>query len=113
MKKQKGYIGVDFDGTLAKYEKYEGPTVLGEPIPKMVERVKRWLSEGKNVVIFTARVATDHPLTEQWAAEAAIKEWCKTHIGQSLQVTATKYSAMYEFWDDKAIGVEKNTGERK
>ena len=113
MKKQKGYIGVDFDGTLSKYTKYEGPTVLGEPIPKMVERVKRWLKEGRNVVIFTARVAPDHPLVEQVAAEEAIKEWCKIHIGQELSVTCIKYASMYEFWDDKAVGVEKNTGERK
>jgi hypothetical protein len=113
MRKQKGYIGVDFDGTLATYEKYEGPNVLGEPIEKMVNRVKRWLSDGKNVKIFTARVAPDHPLAEQVQAEEAIKEWCKKHIGQELSVTCIKYSSMYEFWDDKAVGVEKNTGERK
>lgn len=113
MRKQKGYIGVDFDGTLATYEKYEGPTVLGEPIEKMVNRVKRWLSDGKNVKIFTARVAPDHPLAEQVQAEEAIKAWCKKHIGQELSVTCIKYSSMYEFWDDKAVGVEKNTGERK
>lgn len=113
MTKRKGFIGVDFDGTLAKYDKYEGPTSLGEPIPKMVDRVKRWLKEGKNVAIFTARVAPDHPLVEQVAAEEAIKEWCKTHLGQELFVTCVKYSSMYEFWDDKAVGVEKNTGERK
>lgn len=113
MKKRKGYIGVDFDGTLATYDKYEGPAIVGEPIQKMVDRVKRWLSNGKDVKIFTARVAPDHPLVEQVAAENAIKEWCVKHIGVELDVTCIKYSNMYEFWDDKAVGVEKNTGERK
>ena len=113
MKKRKGYIGVDFDGTLATYERYEGPTVCGKPIEKMVNRVKRWLSEGKTVKIFTARVAPDHPLVEQVAAEDAIKSWCLEHIGEELEVTCIKYASMYEFWDDKAVGVQKNTGERK
>lgn len=113
MRKSKGYIGVDFDGTLATYDKYMGPDVLGEPIEKMVTRVKRWLSDGKNVKIFTARVAPNHSISEQVRAEEAIKEWCRTHIGQELAVTCIKYSEMYEFWDDKAVGVEKNTGERK
>ncbi len=29
-----GWIGVDFDGTLATYDGWKGPSVLGEPIPK-------------------------------------------------------------------------------
>jgi hypothetical protein len=113
MRKSKGYIGVDFDGTIATYDKYVAPDVLGDPIPKMVGRVKRWLSEGKNVKIFTARVAPDHSIEEQTLAEKSIREWCLKHIGQELDVTCIKYSSMYQFWDDKAVGVEKNTGERK
>jgi hypothetical protein len=110
--KQKGYIGVDFDKTLATYEKWVSPSTLGEPIPEMVERVKKWLSEGKLVKIFTARVAPDHPINEQVEAEQAIKMWCKKHLGQELEVTCIKYSAMYEFWDDRAVAVEPNTGKR-
>ena len=110
MRKSRGYIGVDFDGTLATYDKYEGPTVLGEPIMPMVNRVRRWLSQGKLVKIFTARVATDHTQEEIDLGEAAIKAWCKLHIGAELEVTAMKHSRMYQFWDDKAVSVEKNTG---
>ena len=51
-----GWIGVDLDGTLAYYDQWRGALHIGEPIPVMLERVKRWLDEGKDVRIFTARV---------------------------------------------------------
>jgi len=51
-----GWIGVDFDCTLAEYHGWNGGE-LGPPIPAMVERVKAWLAEGREVRIFTARVA--------------------------------------------------------
>jgi hypothetical protein len=38
--KQRGYIGVDFDKTLATYDRWISPSALGEPIPEMVDRVK-------------------------------------------------------------------------
>jgi hypothetical protein len=52
----KGWIGVDLDGCLAKYDKWVSIDHIGEPITPMVERVKRWLREGREVRIFTARV---------------------------------------------------------
>jgi hypothetical protein len=51
-----GWIGVDLDGTLAHYEGWKGQEHIGEPIAPMVERVKGWLAEGREVRIFTARV---------------------------------------------------------
>ena len=51
---QSGWIGVDLDGTLAKYGIWDGS--IGEPIPLMVERVKIWIALGVEVKIFTARV---------------------------------------------------------
>ena len=44
-----GWIGVDLDGTLAYYDYWRGPEHIGEPIPAMLERVQRWLAEGKDV----------------------------------------------------------------
>ena len=52
----RGWIGVDLDGTLAEYNGWQGPANIGAPIPAMVERVKAWLEEGRDVRIFTARV---------------------------------------------------------
>ena len=61
-KKKQRVIAVDFDGTLAEYEKgdYEkyGVEHLGAPIPEMVKTVKHALAAGDDVVIFTARGTT-------------------------------------------------------
>lgn len=45
----KPHIAVDFDRTLATHDHYDGPNRFGAPIPLMVERVKKWLAEGKEV----------------------------------------------------------------
>jgi len=101
-----GWIGVDLDGTLAEYGTGHLATLVGKPIPKMVERVKQWLAEGKDVRIFTAR-ANDGNLTRR-----AIAAWCIYHLGKELPITATKDYSMVELWDDRAVQVIPNTGER-
>ena len=53
----KGWYGFDLDGTLAKYDKWEGIDHIGEPIKPMVELIKKMHDEGKVVKILTARVA--------------------------------------------------------
>jgi hypothetical protein len=109
-----GWIGVDLDGTLAHYDKWRGAQHVGEPVPAMVERVKRWLAEGRTVKVFTARVSHDgSPRRLQEAQEAmiAIERWCAKHIGQTLAVTNAKDYAMIELWDDRAVQVRPNTGE--
>jgi hypothetical protein len=111
-----GWIGVDLDGTLAKYVGWnEG--VIGDPIPAMAERVREWLRAGKDVRIVTARVAAAFlPRASDAArAEAAdqcvrIMEWTERHFGRALPVTAVKDYGMIELWDDRAITVEMNTG---
>lgn len=105
------WIGVDFDGTLAHYDGWKGEDHLGEPIPAMVERVKRWLAEGKRVKIFTARVAPQgqsHSTLE--AIRNNIKGWCIQHIGQALEVTHEKDCLMIDLWDDRVTGVVTNEG---
>ena len=42
MSEHKGWIGVDLDGTLAEYHGWQGIEHIGEPIPKMMARVRRW-----------------------------------------------------------------------
>ena len=101
-----GWIGVDLDGTLAQYDGWKGIEHIGEPVPLMVERVRGWLSEGKEVKIFTARVA-GHP-----DAVVPIYAWCKKHLGRALPVTYMKDMNMLELWDDRAVQVIPNTGER-
>lgn len=110
---ESGWIGVDLDGTLAHYDEFKGVDVIGEPLGPMVERVKRWLSEGKTVKIFTARYhGHGMALIGGGVADVVtpIQEWCKEHIGQPLEVTNQKDFGMIELWDDRCVQVESNTG---
>lgn len=116
---QQGWIGVDLDGTLAHYDGWRGVEHIGEPIPAMLERVKKWLAEGKDVRIFTARVCSgDASLADAktrddyWDTKWAIESWCKHHVGRVLPITHKKDYAMIELWDDRAVQVEPNTGRR-
>lgn len=106
----KGWIGVDLDGTLAEYESWISPDHIGEPIPAMVDRVKRWLGEGRDVRIFTARYSLNDP---DWNLQSVpvIEAWCEQHLGQRLPVTCSKDLHMIELWDDRAVQVEANTGQ--
>jgi 8-oxo-dGTP pyrophosphatase MutT (NUDIX family) len=102
------WIGVDLDGTLAKYNGWVAPDHIGEPIPKMVLRIKRWLREGKKVKVFTARMAGD-----DGTARRAIQRWTREHIGQTLPVTNVKDQFCTRIWDDKAVGVAVNSGAQR
>lgn len=106
MSRFKGWIGVDLDGTLAHYEKWQGVEHIGAPVPLMLERVKNWIASGVEVRIFTARASDPAALPFIW-------QWCQEHIGQALKVTNVKDYQMIELWDDRAIGVVHNTGEPK
>jgi hypothetical protein len=111
-----GWIGVALDGTLARYDGWKGIEHIGEPIPLMLERVKRWVAEGVTVKIFTARAWVMHGNAEQQLEGQnvikAIDAWCLKHIGQTLPVTCVKDFQMVELWDDRAVQVEVNTGRR-
>lgn len=126
--KPRGWIGVDFDGTLAEYGTWVSPTHCGQPIEPMLDRVKRWLAEGREVRIFTARVwpiveqitpdlrlAVEYAPTDRAvqavAAAEAIRDWCRRHVGQVLTITCVKDFAMVELYDDRCVQVRPNTGE--
>jgi hypothetical protein len=114
-----GWIGIDLDGTLAEdCQSAEDVRRIRPPIPAMLARVKGWLAEGKDVRIFTARVgccgessaiACDDEIfaTEQ---RLLIEDWCLTHLGRILPVTATKDFLCLEIWDDRAVQVVTGTG---
>jgi len=103
-----GWIGVDLDRTLAKYDKWRGSEHIGEPIPLMLNRVKEWLNEGRNVKIFTARVSSNNP--ERIYSLYIINKWCEKHIGQVLEVTSEKDYGMIELYDDRCKQIIPNTG---
>ncbi len=102
------WIGVDLDGTLAEYDGWQGIEHIGAPIPAMVQRVKEWISDGKEVKIFTARVSKP---SEAKRATKIIQDWTEANIGLRLEVTNVKDFNMKELWDDRAVAIERNTGE--
>ena len=100
MKKE---IAVDLDGTLAEYHGWDGIDVIGAPIQIIVDKVIDWLAEGHSVTVFTARASDPDAIPY-------IKEWCYLNIGIILPITNIKHKKFKEFWDDRAISVECNTG---
>jgi len=102
--KGEGTIAVDLDGTLAEYTEWKGIEHFGKPIPKMIDRVKKWIAEGRTVVIFTARA-------EDSKAEKYIKEWLEQQGLGGLKITNIKTKDIVAFYDDRAVHVEHNTGE--
>jgi hypothetical protein len=102
-----GWIGVDLDGTLATYDGWKGPELehIGQPVPMMLKRVKRWLAEGRDVRIFTARAC----IPEQVPPVLA---WLRNHLGRELPVTCSNDLHMVELWDDRAVQIVPNVGLR-
>lgn len=128
-----GWIGVDFDGTLAEYYDWVAWDQFGKPIPAMVERVRAWIAHGVDVRIVTARVGL--PLTNRYNVGwseintvqinvckvtgteysnyqmvCKIQDWTDTYVGKRLPVQCYKDYNMIELWDDRAMQVIANTG---
>ncbi len=101
--KQREWIGVDLDGSLAYFDRWRGVGHIGPPIVGMQLKVKRWMSEGKRIKIFTARLCNK-------GATPYIRAWCKEHLGRVLPITNKKDRFMIELYDDRAFHVVHNTG---
>lgn len=117
VKQDKGWIGVDLDGTLAEYDEWRGETHIGAPIELMVDRIRVWLAEGYEVRIFTARVANEpvarRPDLGNPPIRTAIWDWLEKACSlPRLQITNVKDYRMIELWDDRAVQVVPNTGMR-
>lgn len=97
-------IAVDLDGTLAEHSpgKFDR-NVIGDPVPKMLARVKRWLKEGEAVSIFTARAADPKNIPP-------VRRWLKEHGLSGCDVTNEKTPDMERFYDDRAVSIQRDTG---
>lgn len=116
-----GWIGVDLDGVIALWGDGHNTNVfdIGPPVPAMIARVKAMLAEGKDVRIFTARVAPDasgdpEALKQSEAfvsgQRAIIEAWCFEHLGRTLPITCVKDFRMETCYDDRAVQMVPNTG---
>ena len=131
---RKGWIGVDLDGTMFRYDGWIGWNVFGEPIEPMVARVRAWIAEGREVRIVTARVGlqfqvgtrdqkklvhsgvrenfcrvTREPFSDLMMV-SAIHDHLDRHGLPPLAVQCHKDVDMIELWDDRAVQVVPNTG---
>lgn len=106
-----GWIGVDLDGTLAKYDTWQGELTIGDPVNEMVQRIHKWISKGFQVKIVTARVASSVPVARREKIINAIDRWCEVNLGYTLPVVAEKDFAMLQLWDDRCVQVVPNTGD--
>lgn len=105
------WIGVDLDGTLAMYTGWKGELHIGEPIPEMVQKVKRFIREGTQVKIFTARVGRQGKVVaSKEEIVTCIQDWCFEHIGYRLEVTNEKDFSMITLYDDRCHQIITNTG---
>lgn len=112
-------IGVDLDGTLAHSLPVFDPNLIGEPIAKMVTRVKAHIDAGDEVVIFTSRVAINGETTDAGTANeefaekqmALIKEWLLKVFGTTFAITAIKSPTFSLFYDDRAVQIIQDQGE--
>jgi hypothetical protein len=97
-------IAVDLDRVLAYYDpESDIDNTIGDPIDKMVDRVRDWLKQGKKVKIFTARASQADQVD-------LIQQWLKDNNLPDLDITNIKLPEFEEFWDDKAKQVVFNTG---
>ncbi len=98
-----GWIGVDLDGTLAKYDGWKGSDHIGEVIPKTLKYIQTALSEGIQIRIFTARASCPEQIP-------VVKRWLKSHGLGMLGVTCKKDFQMISLRDDRCVQVIPNTG---
>lgn len=102
-------IAVDLDGTLAEYNGWKGHSHIGAPVMTMINKVKKANAEGKQIWIFTARLA-DESQKMQEEIMLVIEKWCHVQGIVISGVTCIKHKFFKEFWDDRAKGVSPNTG---
>jgi hypothetical protein len=101
---QKGWIGVDLDGTLARSDTLLNQSKIGSPVPKMLNRVNQLIQEGYRIKIFTARASDPEQIS-------LVKKWLKEYGLPELEITNTKDYGMTLLYDDRAVQVITNTGE--
>ena len=97
-------LGWNLYGTLARDLGSGRGHEIGSPIEPMLDRVKRWIAEGRTVKIFTARASSPRQVM-------AIKEWLASCGLPDLEVTNVKDLQMIELWDDRCVQVTPNLGE--
>jgi len=100
IKKDLKILAVDFDKTISTFEKWEGPTVFGKPIQKMINIVNKMYDSGVIIHIFTCR--KDSPELRQWLNTNGVKYHDINTLKYNYQEMSMK--PLYDvILDDKAV----------
>lgn len=94
-------IGVDFDGTLCKKQKYGDGTIHNKPNDKAAEVMKKLKKDGYRLVIFTVRLNPVFGGDIEWKREQ-IAQWCEIYGIPYDEITNNKPEA-FAYIDDRAI----------
>lgn len=100
---ENAWIGVDLDGTLARFKSWKGLKHVGRPVPLMLARIHRWLAAGYQVKIVTARATLPESLPP-------IEKWLRKQGLEGLEITNRVDMDMVELWDDRAVHIQPNSG---
>lgn len=109
------WIGLDLDGTLAHYDGWRGHTHIGEPVEHMANQLKKWVEDGENVKIMTARISPKSCEANGEHRDAVIEridDWMLHNFGFTLPITHEKDYQMTALYDDRCIQIIPNTGRR-
>lgn len=91
-------IAVDFDGVIAEYDGYKGPTVLGDPRKDVAEALLQLRSEGWKIVIHTTRGEREIAL---YLAQHVI---AYDEINRNSDYTTGGPKPVADvYWDDRAL----------
>ncbi len=90
------WVGFDFDGTLAKEHTFE-------PIKPVVDRLWKYLKNGTECRILTARGNDQHGIN-------LVKTWLREQGFPDLEVTSKKDYQMIVLYDDRARQVIQDKG---
>lgn len=103
-----GWVGVDLDGTLARYYDWEsGVKFIGDPVPEIEKIVRGLVANGVRIKIFTARVGKGNDIEVQ---TKLIHAWLREWDFPIFEITCAKDYEMITCIDDRCIAVETNTG---
>jgi hypothetical protein len=100
---KRGWIGIDLDGTLAYMDPMSGTSIIGPPVPRMLELARKLMRDGYRIKIFTARASDSQQI-------GMILKWLRENGLPELEITNMKDYEMIRLYDDRAVQVIANTG---
>ena len=107
---KKFVIAVDLDGTLAKYNEWNGINVIGEPNKECVKLLNQLEKEGWYIIINTCRLNGSWENIDYDSAFNTLSKWLRNHSIPYDKI-ATKLDGKVVadiYLDDRAVNFSKN-----